>query len=149
MPKKAKCPWYQYICRLYWNAKFPDQGSQLVGQEVNSKSWVTWLSLSQFVYFLREVCLLFNFWMIKFTIHHNHNCEFYHSKIEKYIFLSFWGNERRKNPKYFAPQSAITALQNHLRPFFKLFGLFRNLWISMSSACHYFFVIRYYMFKSC
>ena len=26
------------------------------------------LSLSQFVYFLREVCLLINFWMIKFTI---------------------------------------------------------------------------------
>ena len=26
------------------------------------------VSLSQFVYFVREVCLLFNFWMIKFTI---------------------------------------------------------------------------------
>ena len=45
-----------------------DSGSQLVGQEVNSKFWVTWLSFAQFVYFLREVCLLFNFWMIKFTI---------------------------------------------------------------------------------
>ena len=39
-----------------------------IGQEVHSKSWVTWLSFAQFVYFLREVCLLFNFWMIKFTI---------------------------------------------------------------------------------
>ena len=38
------------------------------GQEVNSKSWVTWLSFAHFVYFLREMCLLFNFWMIKFTI---------------------------------------------------------------------------------
>ena len=26
------------------------------------------ISVAQFVYFLREVCLLFNFWMIKFTI---------------------------------------------------------------------------------
>ena len=26
------------------------------------------ISFAQFVYFLREVCLLFNFWMIKFTI---------------------------------------------------------------------------------
>ena len=39
---------------------------------------------SQFVYFLREVCLLLNFWMIKFTIMlKKHNCKFYHSKIEK------------------------------------------------------------------
>ena len=27
-----------------------------------------YISFAQFVYFLREVCLLFNFWMIKFTI---------------------------------------------------------------------------------
>ena len=27
-----------------------------------------YISFSQFVYFLREVCLLFNFWMKKFTI---------------------------------------------------------------------------------
>ena len=39
----------------------------LVSHE-NSKFWVTWLSIAQFVYFLREMCLLFNFWMIKFTI---------------------------------------------------------------------------------
>ena len=42
------------------------------------------LSFAQFVYFLREVCLFFNFWMIKFTImQKKHNCKFYHSKIEK------------------------------------------------------------------
>ena len=107
----------------------------------NSKFWVTWPRIAQSVYFLREMCLFFNFWMIKFTImcffdihtwnfsskvlymskNHNsfkkytnwaklshfwgkcvfwhvedlsweiscmnvkkkHNCEFYHSKIEK------------------------------------------------------------------
>ena len=43
-----------------------------------------YISFSQFVYFLREVSLLFNFWMIKLTIMFFwHNCEFYHSKIEK------------------------------------------------------------------
>ena len=42
-------------------------GSQLLGQDENSKFWVTWLSFAQFVYFLRKMCLLFNFWMIKFT----------------------------------------------------------------------------------
>ena len=45
-----------------------DLGSQLVVQEVNSKFWVTWPRIAQFVYFLREMCLFFNFWMIKFTI---------------------------------------------------------------------------------
>jgi hypothetical protein len=40
--------------------------SQLVCQEVNSKSWVTWLSFAQSLYFLEEVCLIFPFWM---TIH--------------------------------------------------------------------------------
>ena len=37
-------------------------------QEVNSKFWVTWPGIAQSVYFLREMCLFFNFWMIKFTI---------------------------------------------------------------------------------
>ena len=34
-----------------------------------------YISFAQFLYFLREVCLLFNFWMIKFTImsKENHN----------------------------------------------------------------------------
>ena len=34
----------------------------------DSKSWVTWLTFAQFVYFLRKMYLLFNFWTIKFTI---------------------------------------------------------------------------------
>ena len=45
-----------------------------------------YISFAQFVYFLREVHFLFNFWMIKFTIMFFLdicNCEFYHSKIEK------------------------------------------------------------------
>ena len=37
-------------------------------------------SFAQFVYFLREVCLLFNFWMIKI---YNYVKKTYHSKIEK------------------------------------------------------------------
>ena len=74
------------------------------------------LSLSQFVYFLREECLLFNFWMIKFTIMskksiwHFHHSKSKHTSLKKYtnwnklsclslyIFLSFWGNERRQKP---------------------------------------------------
>ena len=45
------------------------------------------ISFAQFVYFLRELWLLFNFWMIKFTTmffcesgFFLHNCESYHSK---------------------------------------------------------------------
>ena len=34
----------------------------------NSKFWVTWPRMAQPVYFLREMCLFFNFWMIKVTI---------------------------------------------------------------------------------
>ena len=49
-----------------------DWGSLFVVQEVNSKSWVTWLSIAQFAYFLREMCLFFNFWMIE---------------IHKYVFF--------------------------------------------------------------
>ena len=42
------------------------------------------LSFATFCIFLREVCLFFNFWMIKCTIMFFwHNCVFYHSKIEK------------------------------------------------------------------
>ena len=44
---------------------------------------------------LRDVCLLFNFWMIKFTI-----MFFLTAKLTEqnwYILLSFWGNERRKS----------------------------------------------------
>ena len=41
------------------------------------------ISFVQFVYFLREVCLLFNFLMIKFTImSKKHNCESYHPKLK-------------------------------------------------------------------
>ena len=41
--------------------------------------------MSQFIYFLREVCLLFNFWMIKLTIISKKSIwHFHHSKIEKY-----------------------------------------------------------------
>ena len=88
-------------------------------QFLNDKNH-NYVSFAQFVYFLREVCLLSNFQIIKFTImSKKHNCGFYHSKNRKinilpskniqteqnwYIFLSFWGNERRKKPKYFAPQ---------------------------------------------
>ena len=116
-------------------------GAHFLHWNQNSKFWVTWPRIAQSVYFLREMCLFFNFWMIKFTImcffdihtwnfsskvlymskNHNsfkkytnwaklshfwgkcvfwhvedlsweiscmnvkktHNCEFYHSKIEK------------------------------------------------------------------
>ena len=65
------------------------------------------LSLSQFVYFLRDVCLLFNFWMIKFTfiipkLKSKHTSLKKYTNWDKlsclslYIFLSFWGNERRQ-----------------------------------------------------
>ena len=52
------------------------------------------VSFAQLVYFLREVCLLFNFWMIKLK-------STKHTSLKKYknwyTFLSFWGNKRRKN----------------------------------------------------
>ena len=77
-----------------------------------------YISFTQLVYFLMEVCLLFNFWKIKSTImSKKYNCEFYHPKLKSkntslkkytnwaqlteqnwYNFLSFWENERRKKP---------------------------------------------------
>ena len=50
---KDEC-WYLGAHFLHWNQ--------------NSKFWVTWPRIAQSVYFLREMCLFFNFWMIKFTI---------------------------------------------------------------------------------
>ena len=44
--------------------------------------WFCSVSFAQFVYFLREVCLLFNFWMMKFTI----MCFFWHSCMK---FLNY------------------------------------------------------------
>ena len=42
-----------------------------------------YISFVQFVYLLRKVCLLFNFWMINSQLcHKNHNCEFYHPKLK-------------------------------------------------------------------
>ena len=55
---------------------------------------------AQFVYFLMEVCLLFNFWMLKFTI----------MFFWRNIFLLYWGNERRKKTKYFAPRETLLTL---------------------------------------
>ena len=40
-------------------------------------------SFAQFVYFLREVCLQFLNDKIHYYVKKKHNCEFYHSKIEK------------------------------------------------------------------
>ena len=34
----------------------------------NSKFWVTWPRIAQSVHFLSEMCLIVNFWMLKFTI---------------------------------------------------------------------------------
>ena len=80
------------------------------------------VSFAQFVHFLREVCLLFNFWVK--ICQKNHYCEFYQSKLKskdtslrKYTnwaklpeqnqcFLSFWGNERRKKTNILHPSSA-------------------------------------------
>ena len=52
------------------------------------------LSLSQFVYFLREVCLLFNFWMIKFTIMSKKSIWYFHHSI---FFSRFEGTRGEKN----------------------------------------------------
>ena len=42
------------------------------------------ISFPQFVYFLREVYLLFNFWMTKWENNYVfwHDCEFYHSELK-------------------------------------------------------------------
>ena len=81
-----------------------------------------------------EVCLLFNLWMIKFTIIHlalssfkNWKVISKHTSFKKYtnwdklsclslyIFLSFWGSERRQKPNiphlcYFNADSALLLL---------------------------------------
>ena len=67
------------------------------------------LILSQFVYFLREVCLLFNFWMLKFTImSKKHMYKLRQTKLSQFVY--FWGNER----KYFSNISGHTLNLNLL-----------------------------------
>ena len=63
-----------------------DTGAKYLGffSSRSLKTREKYISFAQFVYFLREVCLLFNFWMMKVPNGFFwHNCEFYHSKIEK------------------------------------------------------------------
>ena len=43
-------------------------GTHFLHWNQNYKVWVTWPRIAQSVYFLREMCLFFNLWMIKFTI---------------------------------------------------------------------------------
>ena len=50
-----------------WSLSY-NQGAHFLHWNQNSKFWVTWPRIAQSVYFLREMCLFFNFWMIKFTI---------------------------------------------------------------------------------
>ena len=45
-----------------------EYGAHFLHWNQNSKFWVTWPRIAQSVYFLRKMCLFFNFWMIKFTI---------------------------------------------------------------------------------
>ena len=47
-----------------YSVRFRQNGKTLL----RSVTSVTWLSFAQFVYFLRELCLLFNFCAMKFTI---------------------------------------------------------------------------------
>ena len=70
------------------------------------------LSFAQFVYFLRKVCLFFNFWMIKFIIILNKTKLWISSlqnwklnilssksiQTEKSHILLFWGNKRQQKP---------------------------------------------------
>ena len=89
----------------------------------SNKKRENYISFAQFVYFLRKLCLLFDFWMIKFTImSKKHNCEFIiqklkskHTSLKKYtnwaklIYFSLILREREeKKPKYFAPKSLLT-----------------------------------------
>ena len=90
----------------------------------NSKIWVTWLSIAQFVYFLREMCLLLNFLMIKFTIMFCllwlYILTFKNWKVNtlpsrKYtnwakiihFSLNLREGEEKKTNKYFAPKSTL------------------------------------------
>ena len=74
---------YKYVlCDLQEGDNFKPEYLKINPQHTGAKylvyfstrSFKTRERFAQFVYFLREVCLLINFW---------HNCEFYHSKIEK------------------------------------------------------------------
>ena len=71
----SQVPQWFKLCLSSWQLSFwaGGQHSQVwnIWWFFSSRSLKTrekYISLAQFVYFLREVCLLFNFWMIKFTI---------------------------------------------------------------------------------
>ena len=94
-----------------------DTPSIIVGREAESFSMVRnicfsfssrslklrekWISFAQFVYFLREMCLLFNTIIQKLKSKHTSLKKYTNWELTEqnwYIFLSFWGNERRKKP---------------------------------------------------
>ena len=55
----------------FWSFYLPFLRCEIFDFFLYSRSLKTrekYISFAQFVHFLREVCLLFNFWMIKFTI---------------------------------------------------------------------------------
>ena len=69
-------------------SKWKDQGAKYLGffSSRSLKTREKCISFAQFVYFLREVCLLFHFWMIKFAIMFFwHDYEFHHSNIVNFV----------------------------------------------------------------
>ena len=98
--------------------------------------YLCWVSFAQFVYFLREVCLLINFWMIKFTImffRYLWILSFKNTNWAKLIYFSLVLREwEEKKPKYFAPWTklaiaiiqATTAMVNLMSILIEFVGFF-------------------------
>ena len=72
MPKQSSCKSKIWMCMIaYCNTRDSSSlglGANFLHWNQNSKFWVTWPRIAESVYFLRKMCLFFNFWMIKFTI---------------------------------------------------------------------------------
>ena len=88
-----------------------------------------YISFAQSVYFLRKVCLLFNFIIQKLKSKHiSLKKSSNWAKLNEqnyYIFLSFWGNERRKNPKYFTPLTLASETEDVEEVLFKKLKVFK------------------------
>ena len=117
---QVECPSYlELLCRL-WCEIFSFFFSRSL------KTREKYISFAHFAYFLRKVCLLFYFWMIKLTVLFCFwpNCLFHQSKTSlkeytnwaKLIYFSLvLGEWEEKKPKYFAPKQRQMKLEDFLK----------------------------------
>ena len=98
--------WIRIACR-----EMSDYGGKYLGffSSRSLKTREKYISFAQFVYFLREVCLLYNFWIMKLKSKHS-SLKKYTNWAKLIYFSLILREQEEKNPKYFAPSSSVMVI---------------------------------------